>query len=127
MNEVYLDMDADPSTGEGSRLKRMTRVDHKGLVTFAGFMDVLMIYECSLKTKIVKRLLDLLKVYHWRLDTVDFFRFLREIARYGYKKWDLVAGRTIQASLLVRSFNSRKSQSTRLKLPSSSKNTSEKY
>lgn len=110
MNERYLDMDADPNSNQGGKLKRMTKVELKTLVTFSGLIDVLMIYECSLKSKIVKRLADMLKVYYWRLDCIDFYRFLREVTRYGYNKWDLVAGRHIQAKLLVGFINHRKIQ-----------------
>ena len=62
-------------------------------MTFIGFMHVLESFESIPKTKILKRLLDQLKVYDWRLDTVDFYKFLREVARYNAKKWDLLAGR----------------------------------
>lgn len=101
MNEKYLDLDADPTTGEGSRLKRMTKVNQATLVTFSGFMYILGSFECNLKERIVKRLLDALKAYDWRLDTVDFFRFLREITRYSAKKWDLLTGRILKSALMV--------------------------
>lgn len=113
MNERYLDMDADPNSTQGGKLKRMTKVEPKNLVTFAGLIDVLMIYECSLKSKIVKRLADMLKVYYWRLDCIDFYRFLREVTRYGYNKWDLVAGRHMQAKLLVNLNDHRKTLLTK--------------
>jgi Ca2+-binding EF-hand superfamily protein/serine/threonine protein kinase len=87
-------MDADPTTGQQSLLRTLNPVDEKSLVTFQGFVDVLMSFESRPKNKILKRLLDFLKVYDWRLDTVDFFKFLREVTRYSAKKWDLVLGRT---------------------------------
>jgi hypothetical protein len=101
MNEVYLDLDADPTTGEGSKLKRMTKVNQATLVTFAGFIYVLGSFECTLKDKIVKRLLDSFKAYSWRLDTVDYYRFFREITRYGAKKWDLISGRVLKNAAMV--------------------------
>lgn len=105
MNEKYLDLDADPSTGEGLKLKRMTKVNQATLVTFGGFLHIIGSFECNIKEKILKRLLDSLKVYNWRLDSVDFYRFLREITRYSAKKWDLISGRVLRNAIMVRSAN----------------------
>ena len=101
MNEKYLDLDEAEKTGEGLKLKRMTTVNQACLVTFAGFMYVLGSFECNIKDKILKRLVDCFKAYHWRLDTVDFFRFLREITRYSAKKWDLINGRVLKSAIMV--------------------------
>ena len=70
LNRVYLDMDADPTTGQSSVLKRMTKVDEKSLITFEGFVDVLKSFELRISTKVLKHIVDKLTVYSWRLDTV---------------------------------------------------------
>ena len=79
----------------------MTKVDEKSLITFDGFVDVLKSFECSISRNVLKHIVDKLKVYSWRLDTVQFYRFLREVTRYSSKKWDVSVGRKLASDILT--------------------------
>lgn len=92
-NRKYIDLDPDPITGEKNVMRKLTRIDDRNLLTFKGFVEVFYSFGLSNKEKVMKRVLDMLKVYHWRLDTVDFFKLLRELGRYSRGKWDLAIGR----------------------------------
>lgn len=98
---MFIDPDPDPITGETNLLRKMTKVDEKSLVTFKGFAETLEAFECAVKTKVLKRLMDLLRAYNWRLDAVDFYRFLREVSRHNGKNWDVCLGRAVSSEVLV--------------------------